>query len=193
MEEDLAKKYPKEKIVEAYNAIKEVKLEIMVLDQNKKEVELSMKERLADLEGLVDKEGKPAASKIKAGLLVKAIDTHHTGENKLEADLSTMEGYLARIKNKEVPKSQVDRFIMLTDEGKEAKSSLTNITKSLKDTLDEDIIKAIISVANEEVEIEKSKTEDSDTDSEKKQQNKAPEILKKFYTICTEVKKMVKR
>lgn len=187
----LEEKYTKESVLEAYNAIKEHKIEIMHLQVDKKGVEDSIREKIAEKEGLEDKEGKPDVKKIKAGLVKKALETHLTGENKLAKDLETMETYLTYLKNKDVPKSQIDRYTILDTEEKDAKSELSSTMKNIKTTMDEDVLKAILEIVNNEIAKEKNDLENKELDPEK-QAKKETSFLQKFYGMVGEIKKLIK-
>jgi len=184
---ELEQKYNKSVILEAYNIIKNGKQEITILQEDKKLVEEEIRTKIAEIEGLEDKEGKPNIAKVKAGLLSKAIDTFRTGENKLAVDLDTMETYLKYIKQKEVPKAKIDRYILLADEEKETKSELNDNLKKLKDSLDPEIINAIQEIVKEELLKEKEEGNDSD------KKVKDSTIMQRFYNTINELKKLIKK
>jgi Glu-tRNA(Gln) amidotransferase subunit E-like FAD-binding protein len=183
--EQIEEKYGKKILLEAYNIIKNSKVEINMLSEDKKLVETEMREKIAEIEELVDAKGKPNIAKVKAGLLTKAIDTYRTRENKLKNDLDTMENYLRYLKEKKIPKAKLDRYILLADEEKEAKAELSDNEKKLKDSLDPEIITAIKEIVTEEIKAEKE-GEDND------KPNKDFSFMAKFYNVVGELKKIIK-
>ena len=183
---DLEQKYPKDVIVEAYNIIKSAKVELNSLKEDKKAVEEDIREKIAEIEGLEDKEGKPNIAKVKAGLVVKAIETMRTGENKLEADLDTMISYLNYLKKKEVPKAKVDRYILLSDEEKETKGELNDNLKNLKNSLEPEVLNAIQTIVTEEIA-----KENEDPDKEVKIKDSS--VMERFYMVVKELKSLIKK
>lgn len=178
----------KDLIQEGYDVLKPLMLAIESNKEDKKEIEMSIRERLADLLELFNKENKPDVSKIKSGLLAKAIETHVTGDNKLEADLETMETYLKFIKNKEVPKAKIDRYGILKDEGKAAAKELTDNINKLYVTLDKEVVNAIVTIIADD--IEKKKEIESEGEGKKK---KDPSLMEKINNIMSVIKKFIKK
>jgi hypothetical protein len=185
--EDLEKS--KDQITESYQILKPLALAIDMNNKDKKENELSIRERIADLLELYNKENKPDVSKVKSGLLAKAIETHLTGKNKLQEDLDTMEQYLKLIKSKEVPKAKIDRYGILKEEGKANKKEYGDVTATQYVVLDKEIVDAIVSVITDEIN-EKNEVEDEAAGIQKKK--KDPSLMEKIFKMTTVIKKIIK-
>jgi hypothetical protein len=185
--EDLEKS--KDQITESYQILKPLALAIDMNNKDKKENELSIRERIADLLELYNKENKPDVSKVKSGLLAKAIETHLTGKNKLQEDLDTMEQYLKLIKSKEVPKAKIDRYSILKEEGKANKKEYGDVTATQYVVLDKEIVDAIVSVITDEIN-EKNEVEDEAAGIQKKK--KDPSLMEKIFKMTTVIKKIIK-
>jgi hypothetical protein len=185
--EDLEKS--KDQITESYQILKPLALAIDMNNKDKKENELSIRERIADLLELYNKENKPDVSKVKSGLLAKAIETHLTGKNKLQEDLDTMEQYLKLIKSKEVPKAKIDRYSILKEEGKANKKEYGDVTATQYVVLDKEIVDAIVSVITDEIN-EKNEVEDEAAGVQKKK--KDPSLMEKIFKMTTVIKKIIK-
>ncbi len=190
MEDNQEINIPKEELLAAYRKIYEKSKEAALLSVDKKSVIDSMKEKVAQKENLEDKNGKPDIKKVKSALLGKSLEVYLTGKNTLEEDLQTMETYLTYIKNKEIPKSQVDRFNILSKELKETNAELTGIVKELKSTMDEKILNGIKAVVKSELELEMSKGVESENDEKKGAKEAA--VLEKFYSMVGKLKKIIK-
>ena len=190
MEDNQEINIPKEELLAAYRKIYEKSKEAALLSVDKKSVIDSMKEKVAQKENLEDKNGKPDIKKVKSALLGKSLEVFLTGKNTLEEDLQTMETYLTYIKNKEIPKSQVDRFNILSKELKETNAELTGIVKELKSTMDEKILNGIKAVVKSELELEMSKGVESENDDKKGAKEAA--VLEKFYSMVGKLKKIIK-
>ncbi len=190
MEDNQEINIPKEELLAAYRKIYEKSKEAALLSVDKKSVIDSMKEKVAQKENLEDKNGKPDIKKVKSALLGKSLEVYLTGKNTLEEDLQTMETYLTYIKNKDIPKSQVDRFNILSKELKETNTELTGIVKELKSTIDEKILNGIKAVVKSELELEMSKGVESENDEKKGAKEAA--VLEKFYSMVGKLKKIIK-
>lgn len=190
MEDNQEINIPKEELLAAYRKIYEKSKEAALLSVDKKSVIDSMKEKVAQKENLEDKNGKPDIKKVKSALLGKSLEVYLTGKNTLEEDLQTMETYLTYIKNKEIPKSQVDRFNILSKELKETNAELTGIVKELKSTIDEKILNGIKALVKSELELEMSKGVESENDEKKGAKEAA--VLEKFYSMVGKLKKIIK-
>lgn len=180
----------KEDLLAAYRKIYEKSKEVALLTIDKKGVIDSMKEKVAQKENLEDKNGKPDIKKVKSALLGKSLEVFLTGKNTLEEDLNTMETYLTYIKNKDIPKSQVDRFNIITKDLKDTNSELTGIVKDLKSTVEPQILNAIKAIVKSELENELK--QGSDSGDEEKKGSKEAAVLEKFYSMVGKLKKIIK-
>ncbi len=180
----------KEDLLAAYRKIFDKSREVALLTVDKKAVIDSMKEKVAQKENLEDKNGKPDIKKVKGALLGKSLEVFLTGKNTLEEDLSTMENYLTYIKNKDIPKSQVDRFNIISKDLKDTNSELNGIVKDLKSTIEPQILNAIKAIVKSELESELQKTTDSG--DEEKKGSKEAAVLEKFYSMVGKLKKIIK-
>lgn len=190
MEDNQEINIPKEELLAAYRKIYEKSKEVALISVDKKSVIESMKEKVAQKENLEDKNGKPDTKKVKSNLLGKSLEVYLTGKNTLEEDLQTMENYLTYIKNKDIPKSQVDRYNILNKELKETNAELTGIVKELKSTIDEKILNGIKAIVKSELELEMSKGVESE--NEEKKGAKEAAVLEKFYSMVGKLKKIIK-
>jgi hypothetical protein len=175
-------------IQEAYDVLKPLMLAVESNKEDKKENENSIRERLADLLELFNKENKPDVSKIKSGLLAKAIETHLTGVNKLEEDLATMESYLKLIKSKEVPKAKIDRYSILKDEGKANVKEVTDNINALYVTLDKEVVNAVVQIIADDIAKKKEIEEEA-----KGKKKKDPSLMEKVFNIVSAIKKFIKK
>ena len=192
MEKDQSKSLDLEQskvaIQDAYDVLKPLMLAVESNKEDKKENENSIKERLADLLELFNKENKPDVSKIKAGLLAKAIETHLTGVNKLEEDLVIMESYLKYIKSKDMPKSKIDRYSILKDEGKANGKEVTDNVNKLYTVLDKEIVNAVVQIIADDI-AKKKEIEDEAKGKKKKD----PSLMEKVHNIVSVIKKFIKK
>lgn len=176
-----------EKVKEVYNSLKPFKKEISIMQVDRKEIENKIKEKIAELQDLQTKEGKPDISKVNTGLLSKAIELFSTGNNKLAVDLETVEQYNLYIKNKDIPKNQIDRVLFLAQEEKATKSELTAKIKEYKKDTDEVTVNAVISIIDEEIKKEQLKEIDSS-----KKEGKSIDFMQKFLELVSKVRKIIK-
>jgi len=143
-----------------YKELKDLLSGIELHKNSLKEQENSLRESFAELYGYVNqKTGEVNASKIKAGLMNKAIEYVKSGKNKLEEDLDEMLKYASSIKNKEISEQEINLFLVLNEELKMSKNEFNEAKKRAESDIDIIDLQAILMVIIEELNDYKSSTD----------------------------------
>lgn len=148
----------------------------------------SMKKRLADLMGLVNKKNEIDPKKVKGAVLKKAIVTYLDKINKIEIELELMEQYLSHLNNGDVPKTQTSSYATLIDKQKENNAEYKSQKKDAAYQMDESIVNAISYIANQSAI--KAFYPNSE-DKEKPLRENESDLIKEHYRLVTGLKKIV--
>jgi len=111
----------------------------------------SLREKIANVYDLRDKKEKIDLKKVKAGLLKKSIEFSRVGKNNLENDLDTMLKYAQTIKEKKLPSSDIDLFLIAEEELKNFKKDFNLYKKEALGDMDVIDYQALIMIITEEL------------------------------------------
>jgi len=143
---------------------KEILNALTAVDEKDADVKLSeneLKENAAGAMSLYKKDGTTLdTGKITMKTLVGAIEVHSGIENKLEIEYEKQEEYISLIKQGDIEKGPIDKYVRNLNEKKELVSEAKDVINSLKERIDVDIVACLHEIAKEEAKlIKESKME----------------------------------
>jgi len=138
-------------IKKVYNAIKGHLQGIEIQKESVKKKKDFLREKLAEIYDLRDKEDKPDLKKVKSNLLKKAIEFTRVGKNTLENDLDTMLIYAKSIKEKKVSEADINLLLILEEELKESKKEFNSYKKEILNEIDIIDFQALNMIITEEL------------------------------------------
>jgi len=148
-------------IKQIYNNLKSQLESISFKTESVKDQENKIRESFTDIYGYVKpKTGEPDISKIKSGIMKKAIEFVKTGKNKLEEDLDLMLDYASKIKNGDISKQDIDLLMVLEEELKEDKKDFNEAKKNFSSELDPIEFQALLLVIQEDIQSQKESSGD---------------------------------
>jgi len=177
-----------QKIADIYKELKDKRFSVIYATESFAEQTLKIDKEAAKAKGLVDKEGKPDASKIKTGLMKKGIEKYLTQKDKLKEDHDIMEDYLSLIKSGKISKEDITTLTTREQLKKDEASEFNALKKTKESEIDAETFQAILVVIKEDEERYKNNAKgDSDAAEEYKPRN-VEELFKKV----NEVRKIIK-
>jgi len=177
--------FSKEDVKEFYKDTKENKREIYFLNEDLNLLYITVRENLAEKMELFKKDGSPNISKIKDGILKKAVEKILHQKNKLKEDLDLMESFIKEINSAPDIKKLIETNISnLEDDILANKEKLKKITDS--SNLDKDIQSPMLKIVTEEVNIEESPV------GEEVVMKNDPGALKEYADLISELKAIIK-
>lgn len=143
-------KEEKEELKNLYTKLHNLFKEKATLEVFKKQREDKLKDEIASVCNIIDKQGNAQGSKVKMPLVSAILDEFYKEKpNKKEEEISTYESYKLAIKNKEVSEELIKGYISSTDSIKE---NTENIKEAYKESslLSKEILEALNALLKDE-------------------------------------------
>lgn len=178
-----------EQLEESLEQLKRVLSGELLAKMDLKESEQKLKDDIVQNNQFYKKDNvTPDYAKVKMALLKMAIGIIYGEKNKLEENLTILEGYISDIKSKRISPAAVDGFARKTAMVAEAKDTVKDTKENMKTVLDSEIVEALFLLAKSDIDVEKERL-DAEDGSGPKQKKDTSGVM----TLAKQIKAKLKK